>query len=119
MTGIDIDVDDIAVERATKGDRGIHLNRAELLLAFTMLNNRGVPARTIGELLGVSERSVTRWRSGIYTPRCRPGVEPHRPHPSPADVKRTRPVLTCERCGSLTTSAHMSRHRRRHHSEVA
>jgi hypothetical protein len=56
-------VDEIAVERVCRGDRTILLNRAEILTAFAYLDGHGYSALQIAERLGVSDRTVCRWRS--------------------------------------------------------
>lgn len=63
------DVDEIAVERALYGDRRIVLNRVEMRAAFEHLNDRGYSLRGIAELLGVSPRTVSRWRRGAFPQR--------------------------------------------------
>lgn len=60
------DVDEVAVERACRGDRRVTLNRTEMALAFQYLDDHGYSARRIGAILGVSWRSVFRWRSGQF-----------------------------------------------------
>lgn len=101
------DVDEVAVERAVLGDRTVHLTRAELFLAFTRLDAAGHSANSIGELLGVSERSVTRWRKGQAFPKGRPSLS-----------SWSAPTWTCETCGDSMTHNRV-RHRQRHHSEVS
>ncbi len=68
------DVDEIAVERACKGDRSITLNRAEAAEAFRLLDKRGLSANEIADVLGVSRRTVHGWRDGRSTPITRPGA---------------------------------------------
>jgi hypothetical protein len=58
------DVDEVAVQRAVSGDRTVPLNPAEMLAAFQELDRRGHTAGRIAELLGVSARSIHRWRGG-------------------------------------------------------
>jgi transposase-like protein len=64
------DIDDVAVERAIQGDRSVRLNRHEVARAHRLLADRGLGARSIAAVLGVSERAVTRWRAGA-TPQSR------------------------------------------------
>jgi hypothetical protein len=63
------DVDEIAVERACRGDRTIPLTRAEMAAAFTWLDSHGYSAAQIAERLGVQQRTVERWRSGENQPK--------------------------------------------------
>lgn len=55
-------VDEIAVERACRGEP-ISLTRAERYAAIDKLRRRGVSARQISAMLGVSYRTVERRRS--------------------------------------------------------
>lgn len=68
------DVDEVAVERACKGDRSITLNPAEIAEAFRILDQRGLSAREIADRLGVSQRTAQGWRDGRSTPNARPGA---------------------------------------------
>lgn len=52
-------VDEIAVERACHGDK-VPLNRAEQRAAVHKLRKRGMTGAAIGQLLGLSERTVQR-----------------------------------------------------------
>lgn len=61
------DVDLVAVERVCKGVAGIELNRAEALVAFSWMDVRGFAAREIARRLGVTERTVQRWRAASRT----------------------------------------------------
>jgi hypothetical protein len=70
------DVDDIAVQRACDGDRSIVLNRAEMHAAWQLLERRGLSAYRIGPILGVSWRTVVRWRQGHHRPLPRRTVGP-------------------------------------------
>jgi hypothetical protein len=71
----DLDVDDVAVERACKGDRSIPLNRSEVATAVELCQRRGLSANETGELLGITSRTVVRIRSGeTDAPYTRPGV---------------------------------------------
>jgi transposase len=67
-------VDEVAVERACAGDRSITLNRAEAAEAFRLLDARGLSAREIAEVLGVSTRTTQGWRDGRSNPITRPGA---------------------------------------------
>jgi DNA-directed RNA polymerase specialized sigma24 family protein len=58
------DVDEVAVERACKGDLTIRLTPAEMQAAFTELNSRGLSAMEIARRLGVTQRTIVRWRTG-------------------------------------------------------
>lgn len=64
------DIDDVAVERACNGDRSIRLNRDEVAEVHRILTARGMGPTEIAEVLGVSSRSVDRWRNGAM-PRSR------------------------------------------------
>lgn len=57
-------VDEVAVERACRGDRTVPLNRAEMLAAWRWLEAHGRSSRDIAATLGVSARAVVRWRCG-------------------------------------------------------
>jgi len=70
----DPDVDEVAVERACKGDRTVHLNRAEMAAAIDRLERRGLSANDIAEVLGTTSRTVVRSRTGDTSlPYSRPG----------------------------------------------
>lgn len=58
-------VDEVAVQRAVNGDRGMTLNHLERRLAVDQLTSRGLSAAEIADVLGITRRSVTRWRSRI------------------------------------------------------
>lgn len=64
-------VDEIAVERACRGDRSIPLNRAEMAAAFAYLDAHGYSHRRIADVLGVTDRTVCRWRANAANPRGR------------------------------------------------
>jgi DNA-binding transcriptional regulator YiaG len=68
------DIDEVAVERACKGDRTVTLNRPETAEAFHLLDRSGLTANQIADRLGVTKRTVERWRSGCSIPITRPGV---------------------------------------------
>lgn len=74
------DVDEIAVERAVRGDKTVRLNRAEHLAAWQILERRGNSSRGIAAILGITPRTVVRWRTGEALPISRPpGLRsPHR-----------------------------------------
>ena len=61
------DVDEIAVERACRGDRAVTLNRAEMIAAVAYLTAHGYSAREIGERLGVTSRTACRYRTAART----------------------------------------------------
>lgn len=67
------DVDEVAVERAVGGDRNVPLTRYEMAEAWRQLEDRRLTADMIGARLGVSGRTVGRWRSGELHPASRPG----------------------------------------------
>jgi hypothetical protein len=64
-SGRGTDVDEIAVEKACRGDRSVRLNGVEMAAAFAYLNAHGCSLRQIAERLGVTARTVSRWRSGV------------------------------------------------------
>lgn len=69
------DIDDIAVERACKGDRTIRLNRAETAAAIDLCRRRGLSDNQTAGLLGITARTVLRVRHGeTATPFARPGA---------------------------------------------
>lgn len=68
------DIDEIAVERACKGDLTVTLNRAEAADAFRRLDARGLSAQEIADRLGTTQRTVVRWRTGEGSPISRPGT---------------------------------------------
>lgn len=71
----DEDVDEIAVERACKGDRSITLNRAEAAAAIAACARRGLSDNETAELLGITSRTVLRVRHGeTALPFTRPGA---------------------------------------------
>ena len=71
------DVDEVAVARACRGERPSHLTRSEMAEAFLRLDRIGLSATQIGELLGVSARTVCRWRSGLHFPSSVPRSPDH------------------------------------------
>lgn len=101
------DIDDIAVERACRGETAVPLNRAEMCAAWRILEDRGLSASGIATRLGVTERTVTRWRSGEALPISR-GM-------SLAPTWRKPAVKECGECGRRMDSRHIARHRRRNH----
>lgn len=62
------DIDQVAVDRRCAGDHTVPLNRAEAAQAFERLEQRGLSAQEIGDALGVTQRTVVRWRNGAATP---------------------------------------------------
>lgn len=61
---VEIDIDEIAVERAMRGER-VTLTRAERLHAITKLHDRRWSDRRIGMALHINERTVLRNRQGM------------------------------------------------------
>lgn len=57
-------IDEIAVERRVSGNRTVALNTAEAFEAFSRLEVKGMSASEIAERLGVTQRTVVRWRNG-------------------------------------------------------
>lgn len=64
-------IDPEAVRRAASGDRTVTLTQAERAEAIRTLEKRRLSAREIAEILGVTDRTVQRWRGGVTK---RPGV---------------------------------------------
>lgn len=58
-----IAVDEVAVHRAIDGDRTVSLTRAERSEAVRILTDRGLSRFEIAERLGVTDRTVVRWRA--------------------------------------------------------
>jgi FixJ family two-component response regulator len=65
-----LDVDEVAVDRACRGDRTVPLSSGEMRLAFEWLTGSRLSAQQIATRLGVSKRTVDRWRAGMM-PRGR------------------------------------------------
>lgn len=59
---LDIDLDEIAIERAMAGDHCVRLTAAERIEAVHRLSARGRSIATIAELLSTSKRTVSRHR---------------------------------------------------------
>jgi len=55
-------VDDIAIERACRGDRTVHLTRPEMAVAMARLYALKLPASAIAKRLGVTMRTAERHR---------------------------------------------------------
>ena len=73
----DLHVDEIAVERATHGDK-VELTIRERALAVRKLTKRGMWASQIAVLLGISVRTVTRYRTGkVRTALSSPDMSRH------------------------------------------
>lgn len=104
------DIDEIAVERACRGEQSVRLSRAEMAVAHRILEARNLSAAEIAERLGVTPRTVTRWRTGEHRPISRPtGWHTEAP--------RKHLIKSCPECGQSLSSSHMARHRRRLHPE--
>lgn len=72
------DVDEIAVERAARGDRSISLTRAEVRQVFLYLNSHGYSVAQIADRMGISRRTVHRWRLGwVKGPYARRSTVPN------------------------------------------
>lgn len=70
-----LDVDEVAVERACKGDRSVSLTGPEVAAAIAECERRGISLRDTEELLGITWRTVQRVRSGETSlPYSRPGA---------------------------------------------
>lgn len=75
-------VDETAVQRRCRGDRTVTLNRAEAFAAFALLEQAGMSAAEIATRLGVTARTVDRWRNGhVVDPYGLPGVVMTTPTP--------------------------------------
>ena len=57
------DVDEVAVQRAVEGDINVRLTVTELREALARLEDEGLPDETISTTLGVTRRSIVRWRA--------------------------------------------------------
>ncbi len=102
------DIDEVAVERACQGDRTVRLNAAEHHAAWQQLERRGHSSRQIARILGVTYRTVIRWRTGETRPVARR---------SDAATRQPRP-LSCPECPG-EFAGHLGRHRRRQHRTEA
>lgn len=56
-------VDEVAIHRAIRGDRTVRLSRMERSEAVRILTDRGESQEQIAERLGVTDRTVGRWRA--------------------------------------------------------
>jgi len=63
--GPSYDVDEIAVERAIRGDPPAGLNSGEITAAVAVLTQRGLSIRVIARRLGVAQRTVDRARARV------------------------------------------------------
>jgi len=72
------DLDEVAVDRATRGDRTLHLSPDETRAAWQHLEAQGMTSGAIATTLGVTRRSVVRWRAGWPVGERRPTVQPYR-----------------------------------------
>jgi hypothetical protein len=67
-------VDEVAVERACKGDRTINLTRLEVAAAVAHLTGKGMNFLQTAKVLGLSDRTVYRIVHGhTAVPCARPG----------------------------------------------
>jgi transcriptional regulator with XRE-family HTH domain len=57
-------IDEIAVELRVAGDRSVALTPTEAYAAFSLLERKGMSANEISERLGVTQRTIVRWRNG-------------------------------------------------------
>lgn len=64
-------VDEVAVDRACRGDKTVPLNPDEMRVAHEWLERSHLSAASIAARLGVTKRTVDRWRAGITLPRGR------------------------------------------------
>jgi len=84
----ELDIDDVAVALAVRGDKTVNLTRDEMRAAWQILEARQLSARVIAETLGVTDRQVTRWRSGKHLPIARRVTPPLAVAPEPPAPKR-------------------------------
>lgn len=55
--------DEIAIQRALEGDRGVRLTKAEFTEAVARGTRRGMSAQQIADRLGVTDRTIVRRRT--------------------------------------------------------
>jgi DNA-binding NarL/FixJ family response regulator len=67
---VDLEVDDIAVERTVAGE-SMPLTLGERRAAVRALSARGLPVSRISARLGIDRRTVVRLRAGASWPRAR------------------------------------------------
>jgi len=65
-------IDEMAVELAMEGDTDVPLTAKEMKAAWRRLEAPNLDASEIADLLGITPRTVFRWRQGM-TPVSRPG----------------------------------------------
>jgi len=89
------DIDEIAVERALEGDTTVPLTADEQNAVWQRLEADDCSAEEIAQVLGISSKTVVRWRTGFSTPigrKGRPGALP----PKLSDVLATPVPATPE-----------------------
>jgi transcriptional regulator with XRE-family HTH domain len=86
-------VDELAIEQALEGNTDIPLTAKEMKVAWRRLDAQNLEASEIAETLGVTARTVFRWRQGM-APTARQG-SPSRQllaRPAAASVAKAEPV---------------------------
>jgi hypothetical protein len=61
---VEIEIDEVAVDRAAMGDKLIRLTATEMHAAWQQLEKSGDTQEEIADTLGVGRRSIQRWREG-------------------------------------------------------
>jgi len=86
-------VDELAVEQALEGNTGIPLTAKEMKVAWRRLEGQSLEASEIAETLGVTARTVFRWRQGM-APTARQGSPARQllARPPAAPVAQAEPV---------------------------
>jgi len=83
-------VDELAIEQALEGNTDIPLTAKEMKVAWRRLEGQNIEASEIAETLGVTPRTVFRWRQGM-APTARPGSPSRQPLTRPAVAPTPKP----------------------------
>jgi len=83
-------VDELAIEEALEGNTDIPLTAKEMKVAWRRLEGQNIEASEIAETLGVTPRTVFRWRQGM-APTARPGSPSRQPLTRPAVAPTPKP----------------------------
>lgn len=59
----DREIDPVAVERALRGEADVDLTKTEIRHVIPLMTENGMSAKRIAEVLGVTPRTVVRWRA--------------------------------------------------------